>query len=139
MDAVRGHNTEAKGEEMTDLTDAELEALGRCADAACEFADALPSHTSLTTPSCLAQAWMHFQRLAKAYRAGYDAAVRAEREKNAARLGQAERVAEAAREVADDEAKCRYDHNDFCQAHYSSRPCREEVLRDALAAWEAGK
>ena len=57
----------------------------------------------------------------------------------AARVAAAERVVQAAREVADDEAKCRYDHNDFCQAHYSSRPCREEVLRDALAAWEAGK
>ncbi len=65
--------------------------------------------------------------------------LQAELARLAARVAAAERVVQAAREVADDEAKCRYDHNDFCQAHYSSRPCREEVLRDALAAWEAGK
>lgn len=134
MDAVRGHNTEAKGEEMTDLTDAELEALGRCADAACEFADALPSYTSLTTPSCLAQAWMHFQRLAKAYRAGYDAAVRAEREKNAARLGQAERVAEAARAYCD-LATCYR----IGKAPSESLHKRLERAEETMAAWEAGK
>lgn len=31
---------------------------------------------------------------------------------------------------------CRYDHNDFCQAHYSGRPCHVERGRAALAGKE---
>jgi hypothetical protein len=31
---------------------------------------------------------------------------------------------------------CRYDHNDFCQEHYCSRPCKHEV---AAAAMDGGK
>lgn len=27
---------------------------------------------------------------------------------------------------------CQYDHNDFCQAHYSSKPCRVEQARKAM-------
>lgn len=86
-----------------------------------------------------------FFDVAIAFKTEWDAAIEVvieqarEIDRLAARVAAAERVVQAAREVADDEAKCRYDHNDFCQAHYSSRPCREEVLRDALAAWEAGK
>lgn len=43
---------------------------------------------------------------------------------------------EAARDVLELKSKCRYDHNDLCQEHYSSRPCNIERLRTALAACE---
>ncbi len=34
---------------------------------------------------------------------------------------------------------CRYDHNEFCQEHYCSKPCKHEVARAALETWNAGK
>lgn len=39
-----------------------------------------------------------------------------------------------AEQVAADGEPCRYDHNGFCQAHYSPRPCRIERARDLLTA-----
>lgn len=31
-----------------------------------------------------------------------------------------------------DYEQCQYDHNDFCQEHYSERPCRNQVAREVL-------
>lgn len=28
---------------------------------------------------------------------------------------------------------CRYDHNEFCQEHYCSKPCKHETARAAIA------
>lgn len=28
---------------------------------------------------------------------------------------------------------CRYDHNEFCEEHYCSRPCKHETARAAIA------
>lgn len=47
-------------------------------------------------------------------------------------------VVEALRQlVYVDDEHCRYDHNDFCQSHYSGRPCRMETAREALARYDA--
>ena len=32
-----------------------------------------------------------------------------------------------------DSEPCRYDHNDFCQEHYCSKPCKHETARNAIA------
>lgn len=41
-----------------------------------------------------------------------------------------------ARFVEVEEDECRYDHNGFCQAHYSSRPCRYEEAMECLRSNE---
>jgi hypothetical protein len=53
------------------------------------------------------------------------------------RLAEAGKVIERLREAGRDNLDidpCRYDHNDFCQAHYSDKPCRNVTLAEAIAA-----
>ena len=32
-----------------------------------------------------------------------------------------------------DEDECRYDHDDYCQTHLCSKPCKEAAMRKLLA------